>query len=226
MFDLIAEGLWTTERPQKFWGVETGTRTTVVRLGDGGLFVHCPVALDAATRAAVDALGPVRAVVASSLFHHLYVGEWMRAYPSALFCACPGLGEKRPDLAFAHVLGDEPHPLWAADLDQVFFSARFEREVVFFHRATRTMISADALLNLRHHRSLRTRLVALFMLNLGPGRGWMERIAVKDWKRGRKEVDRMLEWDIERILLAHGDLVLADGRRVLRDAYAWLPRAR
>ena len=225
MFERIADDVWTTERPQKFWGVETGTRTTVVRLSDGGLFVHCPVPLDAATRVEVDALGPVRAVVASSLFHHLYVGEWMRAYPQALFCACPGLSEKRPDLTFGHVLGDTPHPLWAADLEQLFFSARFEKEVVFFHRRTRTMISADALLNLRHHKSRRTRLVALFMFNLGPGRGWMERIAVRDWKLGRAQVDRMLEWDIERILIAHGDLVLENGRDVLRDAYDWLPRA-
>lgn len=226
MFERIADGIWITERPQKFWGVECGTRTTLVRLSDGGLFVHCPVSLDPATRAAVDALGPVRAIVASSLFHHLYVGEWIAAYPDALVCGCPGLPEKRPDLSFGHVLSDTPHPLWEKDLGQLFFSARFEKEVVFFHKATKTMISADALLNLRHHRSQRTRMVAMFMLNLGPGRGWMERIAVRDWKLGRAQVDRMLEWDIERILIAHGDLILTDGREVLRDAYDWLPKAR
>lgn len=225
MLDPIADGVWTTARPQQFWGVECGTRTTLVRLSDGGLFVHCPVALDPAMRADLAALGPVRAVVASSLFHHLYVGQWMEAYPEALFACCPGLDAKRPDLRFGHVLSDEPPPLWAADLDQVNLSARFEREVVFFHRASRTMITADALLNLRHHRSRRTRLVALLMGNRGPGRGWMERIAVRDWKLGRRQVDQMLRWDIERIVLAHGDLVLAHGRDVLRDAYDWLPPA-
>jgi hypothetical protein len=223
MLEPIAENVWTTARPQKFWGVETGTRTTFVRLTGGGLFVHCPVALDEGLRREVDALGPVRAVAASSLYHHLYVGDWMRAYPDALFACCPGLEKKRPDLAFGHVLSDEPHPLWASDLEQVSFSARFEKEVVFFHRASRTMITADALLNLRHHHSRKTRLVALLMFNLGPGRGWMERIAVQDWKLGRAQVDRMLRWDIERIVLAHGDLVPARGREVLRDAYDWLP---
>lgn len=227
MFTSVAEGIWTTEREQKFWGVECGTRTTLVRLSSGGLFVHCPVALDAATRAAVDALGEVRAVIASSLFHHLYVGDWMRAYPRALFCACPGLERKRSDLAFTHVLGDVPHPLWAADLDQLFFSSRFEKEVVFFHRATRTMICADALLNLGGHASLRTRMVArYFMRNTAPGFGWMERIAVQDWRLGRRQVDRMLEWETDRIVLAHGALVTHDGRQAIRDAYAFLPRAR
>jgi len=222
MFHRVADDIWTTERPQRFWGVETGTRTTVVRLSGGGLFVHCPAGLDDDMRAGVDALGEVRAVVASSLFHHLYVGDWMKAYPGALFCACPGLEKKRPDLAFGHVLGDEPHPLWAGDLAQVFFSARFEKEVVFHHPRTRTMICADALLNLRRHPSRLTRLVALFMLNTAPGKGWMERFAVKDWSLGRREVDRMLAWDIERIVLAHGTLVERDGARALREAYAWL----
>ena len=166
-----------------------------------------------------------RAWPSSSLYHHLYVGEWMRAYPDALFCACPELVKKRADLTFGHVLGDAPHPMWAADLDQLYLSARFEKEVVFFHKETGTMITADALLNLRHHHSRMTRLVALFMFNLGAGRGWMERIAVRDWKLGRRQVDRMLLWDIQRIVLAHGDLVLADGKEVLRQAYDWLPPA-
>ncbi|MFI5296821.1 MAG: DUF4336 domain-containing protein [Polyangiales bacterium] len=222
MFTHVAEGVWTTARSQRFWGLESGTRMTVVRLSDGGLFVHCPVALDAPTRTAVDALGPVRAVASSSLFHHLYAGEWMRAYPDALFAACPGLPEKRRDLSFDHVLSDAPHARWGDDLEQIYFSSRFEHEVVFFHKRTRTMICADALLNLSKHPSRITRGVALLMANTAPGKGWMERIAVQNWKRGRREVDRILGWDIDAIVLAHGGLVERDGRRVMAEAYDWL----
>lgn len=222
MFDLVADGVWTTARPQRFWGVETGTRMSLVRLRDGGLFVHCPVSLDRDTRAAVDALGEVRAVASSSLYHHLYAGEWMRAYPDALFCACPGLERKRRDLAWGHVLGDEPHPMWAEELDQVFFSARFEKEVVFFHRHSRTLICADALLNLSKHSSPITRAVARLMGNTAPGKGWLEWFAVGDRRLARRQVERMLAWDIDRIVLAHGALVDRDGWRVLRDAYAWV----
>jgi hypothetical protein len=67
MLTAFAEHIWTAARPARFWGVETGSRMTVVRLAGGGLFVHSPVALDPATRRAVDALGPVRAVVAPSV---------------------------------------------------------------------------------------------------------------------------------------------------------------
>jgi hypothetical protein len=195
---------------------------TVVRMSDGGLFVHCPVALDDETRGAVDALGPVRAVVASSLFHHLYVGQWMAAYPSATFHPCPGLKQKRADLKWGRVLGDAPHDEWNGDLDQAAFTSRFEHEIVFFHRKSRTMICADALLNLSGHPSRVTRICAYLMANTAPGRGYLERIAVRDWKLGRRQVDRILGWDIDRIALAHGPSVEQDGTRVMRDAYEWL----
>jgi hypothetical protein len=222
MFESFAEDIWTASRPQRFWGVETGTRMTIVRLGDGGLFVHCPVALDAETRRAVDALGPVRAVVASSLFHHLYVGDWMKAYPEASFHPCPGLERKRADLSWGPVLGDAPRDAWGTDLDQAAFTARFEHEIVFFHRKSRTLVCADALLNLSAHPSRRTRFCAWLVANTAPGKGYLERIAVTDWKLGRQQVQRILEWDIDRIALAHGAPVEREGSRTVREAYAWL----
>ena len=218
----FAEDLWTLSRPQKFWGVETGTRTTVIRLSSGGLFVHCPVALDATTRREVDALGPVEAVVAPSLFHHLYVGEWLSAYPHAQVWACPMLERKRSDLAWTGVLGDAPVDVWKADVQQAAFTARFENEIVFFHPKSRTLVCADALLNLSRHPSRMTRAAARLMMNTGPGKGYLERIAVRDYRLGRRQVDRIAEWDIDKITLAHGDQVQRDGRQTLLEAYSWL----
>jgi hypothetical protein len=219
----FAEGLWTQARPLRFLGVETGTRMSVVRLADGALFVHSPVALDAGTRGAVDALGPVKAVVAPSLFHHLYVAEWIETYPEAVFCACPGLARKRPDLGFGRELGDEPEEEWRGELEQVFFAARsLENEVVFFHRASRTLLCVDLLFNLATHPSLLTRLAARLIGNREPGATRLERLITRDRAGAREQVDRMLAWDIDRIVLSHGDLIERDGREVLRRAYAWL----
>lgn len=224
MLTPFADDVWIDTRPGTFFGMPCGNRMTVVRLADGGLFVHSPLGLDDATRREVAALGAVRAVVAPSLFHHLYVGQWMSAWPEAHYAACPGLEWKRPDLAFASVLGDQAHPAWAGDLDQVYFSARRENEVVFFHRRSRTMVCADALLNLSTHPSLATRGLARLMGNTSPGAGWPERIMVRDRRVARRQVDRILAWDIDRIVLAHGDTVDRDGREVVRRAYAWVPR--
>src|SRR5438105_1562048 len=94
----LATDLWVTERPQRAFGIEMGTRMTVVRLGDGTLWVHSPVALERATRRALDALAPVRHVVAPNRFHHLYAGQYAVVYLDARLYAAPGLREKRPDL--------------------------------------------------------------------------------------------------------------------------------
>lgn len=222
MLTPFADDVWTDTRKAKFWGVECGSRMTIVRLADGGLFVHSPVALDAETRQAVDALGEVRAIVAPSIFHHLHVGAWMAAYPKALVAACPGLEWKRTDLAFSCVLGDVAHELWGKDLEQIYFSARRENEVVFYHHRSRTFICADSLLNLSTHTSPTTRFVARVMGNHAPGVGHLERVMIRDRKLARRQMDRILEWEIDGAILAHGESLPHGGHEALRYAYAWL----
>jgi hypothetical protein len=196
---------------------------TIVRLRDGGLFVHSPAALDEELKAEVGRLGPVKAVVAPSLFHHLSVSAWKEAYPAAVFACCPGLEKKRADVAWDRILSDRPEPEWTGELDQVVFYARsMENEVVFFHRPTRTMICADVIFNLSDHPNRLTRFVALLLWNRKPGATWLERAMIRDRAGAREQVDRMLAWRPERILLAHGKCIERDGEEILRRAYAWL----
>jgi hypothetical protein len=223
MLTRLADELWTIPRPIRFWGVETGTRMTIVRLPDGALFIHSPVALDRALRRAIDELGPVKAVVAPSLFHHLSVGAWMGTFPDAIYCCNPGLAKKRRDLPWDRILGDEPEPEWEGEIDQVHFSARtMEDEVVFHHRKSGTLVCCDAIFNLAKHPSRVTRAVAHLFGMVEPGATWLEPIMMRDRPRARDQVGRMLAWKADRIVLAHGDLIESGGEAVLRRAYAWL----
>lgn len=218
----VAPGLWTLTRPLRFWGVEVGGRMTVVRLRDGGLFVHSPLPL-APVREEIEALGPVRAVVAPSLFHHMSVPEWREAFPTAFVGCCPGLERKRDDVPWDAVLSDEPSELWEGELRQVFFGARtMENEVVFFHVSSGTMITCDALFHLSEHEDGLTRVVAALLANRGPSATWLERLMIRDRRGAREQIDRMLAWEPERILLAHGPPVTRDGAAALGRAYAWL----
>lgn len=218
----FVDGVWTVTRPQRFLGFETGSRMTVVKLASGGLFVHSPVALDAETRAAVDALGEVRAVVSPSLFHHLHVGPWMAAYPKAHFAACPALEWKRRDLAWHSVMADQPHPIWAGEIEQVYFSSRRENEVDFYLPRAKLMICCDAMLNLGTHPDTVTRIGARLMGNTAPGVSHLEPAMVRDRGLARRQVDRILAWDFDGVVLAHGDMLPRDGREAVRRAYAWL----
>jgi len=223
MLSPIAESVWSATQPLRFWGVETGARMCVVRLRSGGLFVHSPLPLSAGLPAQVDGLGPIAAVVAPSLFHHLSVSEWKAAYPDAVFACCPGLQKKRSDVSWDRVLRDQPEAEWEHDLDQVFFGARtLENEVVFFHRVSKTMICADALFNLSAHPSRLTRVAAFCLGNHRPGATWLEHFMIRDRHAARDQIGRMLAWEPERILLAHGPCIDRDATEVLRRAYDWL----
>ncbi len=223
MLERIADDVWIASRPLRFLGLETGTRMTVLRLASGGLFVHSPVALDAMTREAVDALGHVEAVVAPSLFHHLFVGEWASAYPHASLSACPGLEKKRKGVKWTAVLSDEPEADWRGELDQVFFSAhKMANEVVFFHRKSKTLVSSDFIFNLGTHPSALTRGVARLLGQREPGVTLLERVLVRDREGAREQVGRVVAWGAERIVLGHGDLIASNGSEVVERAYRWL----
>jgi hypothetical protein len=223
MLEQIAEDVWSRAIPLRFWKIETGTRMTLMRLPQRRLLVHSPIPLTPELKTAVDALGNVTAILAPSPFHHLSVAAWAAAYPQAITCACPGLERKRHDLRWDRVLGDDAEPEWKDEVDQVFFSARtLENEVVFHHRASRTLVCADMVFNLARHLSPLTRAVAFMLGNRRPGPTLLEHVMIRDRRKAREQIDRMLAWNVERIVLAHGAIVERDGTEILRRAYAWL----
>lgn len=222
----IAPDLWVTERPLRFFGAEVGTRMTVVRLQPGGaLWLHSPVALDPGLRKELDALGPVRFVVAPNRFHHLYAGDYVSAGPEVELFAAPGLPEKRRDLAFHAVLGDEAPAGWAGQIDQLFFrGAPLANEVVFCHRASSTLLLTDLAFNYGPETPPTTR----FLLRLidaydqfGPSRveKWL---VVRDRAAARSCLEQVLAWDFDRAIVAHGRVLETGAREALRAGYAWL----
>ena len=220
----LDEDLWTLDRPLRVFGLEIGARMTVIRLANGELFLHSPVDLDAATRAALGDLGPVRHIAAPNKVHHLYFAAAAAAFPEAVRWAAPGLAEKRPDLTFDEVLGDTAPAAWADELDQVRLrGAPHVEEIVFHHRASRTLIATDLAFNIRESGSRITRLFLRangVLGRFGPSR--MFRSFIRDRAAARASLDRILEWDFDRVVVSHGVVLQSRGRRVLRDAYQWM----
>jgi hypothetical protein len=220
----LAPDLWVAERPQRFFGLEVGTRMTVIRLADGSLLLHSPVALDAGLRRELDALGPVRFAVAPNRVHHLYAGRVAEAYPQARLWIGPGLEKKRPDLVFAGLLGDEAPAEWRGQLDQVFFRGRpYENEVVFFHRASRTLILCDLAFNFGPRAAAPTRLLMRLLRSYGSfGPSKLDPLLIRDRRAARESLERILAFDFDRVVIAHGDVLESGGHEALRRGYAWL----
>lgn len=220
----VAEDLWVVQRPLRFGGLPLGTRMTVVRAPDGGLFLHSPVALDDALREALLAIGTPRWAVAPNRFHHLYIGQYRDAFPEIELFAAPGLPEKRPDLRFDAVLGEGPPPAWAEHLDaECFAGFPMTNEVVFHHRASRTLLLCDLAFNLGREAPLATRLA--FRVLGGYGRlspTLLEKVMIRDREAARASMERILAWDFDRVVVTHGDVLETGGREALRAGYRWL----
>jgi hypothetical protein len=197
---------------------------TVMRLSGGRLLLHSPVVLDAELRAELDAIGRVGYAVAPNRVHHLYAGDVAKVYPEARLWIGPGLERKRPDLKFVAVLDDESPEEWREEVGQTFFRGRpYENEIVFFHRASRTLILCDLAFNIGPSAAASTRFLMKLIRSYGHfGPSKLDPWLIRDWPAARKSLERILAWDFDRVVLAHGDIVERGGREALREGYAWL----
>lgn len=220
----LSKNIWIAERPQRFYGLEVGTRMTVIRLADGSLLLHSPVSLDPRLRRELDSIGRVRFTVAPNRVHHLHAGEVAEAYPEARLWVAPELERKRPDLVFVAVLGDEAPAEWKDEVDQVFFRGRpYENEVVFLHRASRTLILCDLAFNFGPRAAAPTRLLMRLLRSYGRfGPSRLDPLLIRDRRAARISLERILAWDFDRVVVAHGDVLESGGREALRHGYSWL----
>ena len=221
----LAPDLWVADRPLVVaLGQDIGTRMTVVRMGDGGVWVHSPVAPDEALRQALDEIGQLRAIVAPARGHTLFVQAFREAYPDADVWVAPGLLKKCPWFAPADELDDTAPALWSGVLEQhVVRGAPLMNEVVFFHPASRTLILTDLAFNVAERDRRKARF--FYWLTGAVGRFGPHRIirfGIRDEAAARRSIDRILEWDFERVTVTHGDVLEEGGPEALRQAFSYL----
>jgi hypothetical protein len=202
--------------------MQVGRRMAIVRLRSGELLVHSPAELTRELRGALEGVGTVRFVVpASNLHGHLFMQQYRDAYPDAELFAAPGLHRRRKDLEFAGELGDTPDSRWGEDLDQALFRGHHQFiEVVFLHRANRTLLLGDLCWNVTAEMSPGARLWAGWRTRVTPTPAF--KVGIRDRAAARASLERILEWDFDRILVGHGEIVERGGREAFRGAYAWL----
>lgn len=207
-------------------GFHYPTRMAVMKLGDGGLFIWSPTTLSTDLKRDVDALGPVRCIVAPNSLHHLFVPDWKAAYPSAKLFAAPGLQKRRADIAFDAELADAPPPEWSDVLDQVIVRGNaITQEVVFFHRASNTVLFTDLLQHFEKgwFRGWRGVVAKLDRLTAPQAEVPQKfRVAFTDRKAARAALRRIFVWPAEKVLMAHGAPVTANGAAFIRRAFRWL----
>jgi hypothetical protein len=233
----IGAEIWLADGPAiSFYGLPFSTRMTVVRLANGGLWVHSPIVDDDALVREVEALGPVRHLVAPNWIHYAHIPRWQARFPDAQTHVAPNVQAraqgKGVSLRVDHLLSDEPPPEWAGEIDQtIVWGSRVHLEAVFFHRASRTLVLTDLIENFEPEKLPSWMRPLVWAAGIRAPNGSMPRDMRLTFRFNRKEdglarlkraVEQMIAWKPERVVLAHGRWFENDGTRELTRAFAWL----
>jgi len=232
----------------RFGHIKIGGRGTLVKLKTGSVAVFSPVALTAAVKAKVQALGPIKYIVATDIEHHIFITPWAKEYPEAEVIGMEGLPEKReadPDtkgIKFSHVfsalnkLDTKISPEFDDEFDYEFVHSHVNKELVFVHKPTRTLIEADLLFNLpATEQYSKTKvhpnsgiLTKLFggVMNTRGNMVWQKRFlwygaGGKDRPGFAESVKRIHQWDFDRIIPCHGDVIETGGKTTFDTVTAW-----
>ena len=230
----VADGVFVVDSQLPgLLGKALPVRMTVIRLPDGSLLLHSPTRLSEPLRQALLRLGPVAHLVAPNVAHWTLMKPWQQAFPDAVTWAAPGLRKrrqvKRSGLRLDHDLSAHAPVGWGDAIELIMVEGGLGfHEAVLFHRASRTLVLTDMVLNLETEKLpvLVRSVVRMFGSDAPDG---MPPPYLRFVVRMRREaaltaVRRMLALQPERAIFAHGDCFETDATQRLRHSFRWLLR--
>ena len=205
----LSDDLWVADHDLFTMGIHFPGRMTVVRLPSGDLWLCSPVPIDDDLATELDALGPVRWLVAPNRFHHVHLRAVLERYPEARLLGAPGLPEKRKNLRFEATLDAPPPVEWADTFDVIpTRGAPTLNEVLFYHRPSKTLITTDLFMNVHEVQGFLSQLV--YRAEGCWRRARVPRIfalITKDKAAMQASLAPVTKLSVERIVLAHGAIV-------------------
>ena len=233
----IAENIWIAdgdmiEMDAVMTKLPFSTRMTVVRLDNGDLWCHSPIAPNEGLFRQLEALGRVAHLVSPNKIHYAYIADWKKRYPQALAWASPGV-EKRAKQQqiptdFDKELTDQAPAAWTEQISQLIFrgSSALE-EVVFFHKPSKTLILTDLIENFETDQiasPLRRRVYKLARIAAPDGQTPLDyRLTfLGRRKEARLCLQKILAWQPEKIIIAHGRCFLEKGMAELKRGLRWV----
>ena len=233
----VASNIWTIEakecvcyRPPMQPRYPYTHRAIVIRLNDGSLFILSPIQLTPEICADIAPLGVVKYLVSPNHLHHLYLGDWSQAYPDARLYASPRLASKRKDLTFYKTLStNTPEPEWAGQIEQCIFGSGngWFDEIVFFHRASRTIIFTDIVMDFdpATFSSISRVTTRWNQMYQHTPRG-VQFAHIFDRASLRDSLKTIRDWEPEQAIVAHSPWLCVDGKEqvlvFLDSAFDWL----
>jgi len=233
--EIISGTLVTFSKPFKRFGIQPiGGRTTAVRLSNSSVWLLASTPLTDETRQKIDALGQVRYIAVADTEHTVFTKEYSKAYPEAKIFGPEGTAKKL-ELNILEFKADGYNPMENEDqvlrseMKAEYFDGFVNKDIAFLHVPSKTLIEADLLFNLPANEQYsksnesptgfmnrffafqpRSTFHQRFLYNVaGVNKASMARSANK--------VD---QWDFERIIPCHGDVIETDGKAAWRSAFS------
>lgn len=233
MTELVPFGrdIWMADGPNvRDMGLLFTTRMTLVRLSNGSIWIESPVSLPPEVIAQVEELGPVRYLVAATQRHLWRLSGWHELFPQAELWAPASapltLGDSPG--AVHEVFTDTPPPDWAADLEQLAFKgSTLLRETIFLHKRSQTAIMGDLIQANPMIRGRPFRNALFKVMGAAYPRGGVGldlRMSFRDRDLARQSLERLLSWDFDRLIIAHGACIESEAKAFVREAFRWLAR--
>jgi len=225
----LTENIWIVDSgPIKPAGLALPLRMTVFRTSGGDLLLHSPCRHTPALARALEAIGPVKHLIAPTTAHWTFLKSWQDAIANATTWAVPGLRDRAQVRASGvridRDLADEAPLEWRDDIRQGLIRGRGLCEAYFFHTPSRTLVLTDLIENLAPAKL--PPVTAAVMRALLATRGTVALHARAALLMGgadtRAAIRAMLELAPETVLFAHGDVFTDDAEDRLRQAFAWL----
>ncbi|OAX38472.1 hypothetical protein K503DRAFT_800417 [Rhizopogon vinicolor AM-OR11-026] len=223
----VVKDVWIFSRPFARFGVfPMGGRSTAIKLRKGGVWVLASTPLNEETRKKIDELGEVRYIIGADAVHHLFLGEFKKAYPNAKLigveAAIPSMSDK--SIRFDGLWGRDPPDTnygFEDEIKHCYFSGFRNKDVAFLHMPSKSLIEADLLLNLPATEQY-SRSSSSAYGNVKPD-SWIHRAVIKgttvDAKAMRRDATTVANWDFDRIIPCHGDVIETDGNNMWRALY-------
>ncbi len=202
--------------------MQIGTRMTIIKLKNDKLFLHSPTKLNSKLIEQIDNLGTVAFIVSPNKLHHLFLNSYVKQYPNAIFYATRDLIKKRKDIYFNESIQDQPSKEWSDELDQMIFKGcAFMEEVFFFHKASKTLIVTDFIQSMHPHHNFFERIIGRIggvYNNPSPPRD-LRFMFYLDRKNTRQSIQRVNQWNYDKIIIAHGKLITKNAKEVFNNAF-------
>lgn len=216
--------IWHAQYDIKFGPLRLSTRATFVKLNSGDLWVHSPVPVTERMFRQLVEIGPVKFVVAPNKAHHLFFRQFLEACPRAQGFIAPGLAEKIKNLEGYSILDERANAKWSEDFDSVLIEGLpVLNETVWFHRLTGTLILTGLLFCFAPRPLGLSRVVAqLLGVYDRVGMSRTMKFMVKDKAAFARSVVHIRQWEIERVIMAHDQIIEKDVAAKIDRAFEWL----